>query len=82
MQSSDGGADASVFSTSVTLAPGDHAYQLYIDGNAALDPDNALETYADGGLYSDLRVEDCETPLLQLAAWQVDQSQGLLDAQI
>src|SRR5271154_406139 len=39
----DGGALQ--FTASVTLAPGDHAYQLYIDGNAQLDPSQSLETY-------------------------------------
>lgn len=78
----DGGPGKTVFTTSLTLPPGDHAYQFYVDGDAELDPTQSLETYSDGGLYSDLRVADCNAPLITLSSWRVDVSQGRLDAEI
>src|SRR5207244_884989 len=64
------------------LDPGRYGYKLVVDGNWTLDPGSYYRKYVGGIENSELRVDDCNVPLLQLASWKVDQAAHTLDAEV
>lgn len=55
----------------LALAPGEYAYKLVVDGQYVLDPSTGYTKYSGGVENSDLRVDDCNAPLLDLVSWKV-----------
>jgi glycosidase len=70
--------DDGTWRTTLTLPPGQYAYKLVVDGQYLFDPLARYTKYAGGVENSDLRVDDCKAPLVDLASWTV--ASGALDA--